>query len=88
MSRQSLATRVRWQVGAGLLVIAVGVDRWLLGAHFISDIVGGALLGATVATVSLIAAGVKVPVQELLMTEIVRSKIVPARPAPRPAARR
>ena len=45
-----------------VLVIAVGVDRWLLGANYLTDIVGGALLGAFVATASLIAAGVKVPV--------------------------
>jgi diacylglycerol kinase (ATP) len=87
VSRQSPVAQVRWQVGAGLLVIAVGLDRWLLGAHFISDIVGGALLGGMVATVSLLAAGVRVPVQDLLMTEIVRSKIVstPSSP-PRRAA--
>ena len=64
-----------------VLVIAVGLDRWLLGANFLTDIVGGALLGAFVATASLIAAGVKVPGQEL-MTEIVRSKIVSTLSAP------
>ena len=75
VSRQRLSTRVWWQVGAAVLVIAVGVDRWVLGANYISDIVAGALLGAFVASTSLIAAGVRVPVQDL-MTEIVRSKIV------------
>ena len=43
-------------------MIAVGVDRWMLGANYLTDIVGGALLGAFVATASLLAAGVKVPV--------------------------
>ena len=81
VSRQSLGTRIGWQVGAAVLVIAVGLDRWLLGANFLTDIVGGALLGAFVATASLIAAGVKVPGQEL-MTEIVRSKIVSTLSAP------
>ena len=81
VSRQTLGTRVLWQVGAGLLVLAVGVDRWLLGANYVSDIVGGALLGATVATLSLLVTGVKVPVQDL-MTEIVRSKIAATASSP------
>ena len=43
-------------------MLAVAVDRWILGTHYITDIVGGALLGALVATVALLAAGVEVPV--------------------------
>ena len=78
VTRQSLAARVRWQIGAGLLVLAVGVDRWILGTHFISDIVGGALLGALVATVALLAAGVQVPVRYDLVTEMVRNKVTDA----------
>ena len=74
VTRQSLRARALWQVGAGLLVIAVGVDRWLIGAHYISDIVGGALYGALVASTALIVAGVRVPVPTELVTELVRSK--------------
>ena len=50
-------------------MLAVAVDRWIIGAHYISDIVGGALLGALVATVALLAAGVEVPVPHELVTE-------------------
>ena len=74
VSRQSLAARLRWQIGAGLLVLAVAVDRWILGTHYITDIVGGALLGALVATVALLVAGVQVPVGYELVTEMVRNK--------------
>ena len=73
VTRQSLRARALWQIGAGLLVIAVGVDRWLTGAHYVSDIIGGALYGALVASAALIIAGVRVPVPTELVTELVRS---------------
>ncbi len=76
VTRQSVRAQALWQVGSGLLVLTVAADRWLVGAHYISDIIGGALLGATVATVALIAAGVRVPVPHELVTELVRSKVV------------
>jgi diacylglycerol kinase (ATP) len=78
VTRQSLAARFRWQIGAGLLVLAVAVDDWILGTHYITDIVGGALLGALVATVALLAAGVQVPVGYDLVTEMVRNKVTDA----------
>ncbi len=73
VTRQSLRARGLWQIGATVLVIAVGVDRWLLGAHYVSDIIGGALYGALVARAALIIAGVRVPVPTELVTELVRS---------------
>ena len=45
VTRQSVRARILWQVGSGLLVLAVAFDRWITGAHYISDIVGGALYG-------------------------------------------
>jgi diacylglycerol kinase (ATP) len=77
VTRQSVGARLRWQVGAGLLVLAVGLDRWVTGAHFVSDIIGGALFGGLVATVALIVAGVRVPVPHELVTEIVRGMATP-----------
>jgi diacylglycerol kinase family enzyme len=73
VTRQSIQARLRWQIGAGLLVAAVGLDRWVTGAHFVSDIIGGALFGGLVATVALIVTGVRVPVPHELVTEMVRS---------------
>ena len=73
VTRQTVRARVLWQLGASLLVLAVAVDRWLLGAHYVTDIVGGAMFGALVATTALIVAGVRVPVPHELVGELVRS---------------
>jgi len=87
VTRQTVRAQAVWQIGAGLLVLLVGFDRWILGAHYLSDIIGGALLGATVASGSLIASGVKVQAPYELVTELVRSKPVdpPAGPTLRAA---
>jgi membrane-associated phospholipid phosphatase len=53
VTRQSVRAKVLWQLGAAVIVLAVAFDRWVLGAHFVSDIVGGLLYGALVATVAL-----------------------------------
>ncbi|WOQ17487.1 diacylglycerol kinase family protein [Raineyella sp. W15-4] len=45
-TRQSHATTRGWWVGGAVLVLFYGLDRWGLGAHWFSDIVGGALWGA------------------------------------------
>jgi diacylglycerol kinase (ATP) len=74
VTRQSVRARIAWQVGASALVLAVAINRWILGAHFFSDIVGGALYGGLVATAALLIAGVKMPVPHEIVTEIVRSR--------------
>jgi YegS/Rv2252/BmrU family lipid kinase len=79
VTRQNAPRRLLWGLIGGVLVVAVGVDRWLSGAHYVSDIVGGALLGAFVASLSLLVAGVKVPVPHELVTDLVR-KAPPAVP--------
>jgi diacylglycerol kinase (ATP) len=76
VTRQSVRVRILWQVGSGLLVLVVAFDRWLVGGHYITDIVGGALWGALAATVALLVAGVKVPIPHELVGEIVRSRAV------------
>jgi diacylglycerol kinase (ATP) len=79
VTRQTAPRRLLWGLAGGALVIGVGVDRWLSGAHYVSDVVGGALLGAFVASLALILAGVKVPVPHELVTDLVR-KAPPAVP--------
>jgi diacylglycerol kinase family enzyme len=66
-----------------VLVSAVALDRWILGTHYITDIVGGALLGALVATVALLVAGVQVQVPY----ELARNKVTepPSERQPRAA---
>jgi diacylglycerol kinase family enzyme/membrane-associated phospholipid phosphatase len=75
VTRRSVRVRFLWQVGAGLVVLAVAVDRWLLGAHYVTDLVAGLLQGGLAALVALIAAGVRVPVPHDLVTEIVRNRV-------------
>jgi diacylglycerol kinase (ATP) len=80
VTRQRLRNRLLWGMGAGAMVILIAIDRWLTGAHFVSDVVGGALLGGFVATLALVVAGVQVPIPHELVTELVRIKA----PAPIP----
>ncbi len=82
VTRQPVRARLAWQTGAAVVVVAVALDRWVLGAHFVSDLVGGALLGGFMATLSLILAGVKVPGPQDLVTELVRRQSVPATDTP------
>ncbi len=82
VTRQNALRRLLWGLIGGALVIAVALDRWLSGSHYVSDIVGGALLGALVASLSLLVAGVKVPVPHELVTDLVRAKAEVVPPAP------
>ena len=77
VSRRSVQARLLWQLGAAVWVVAVAVDRWLLGAHYLTDLVGGLLLGGLAALVALILAGVRVPVPHDLVTDIVRQRAQP-----------
>jgi diacylglycerol kinase family enzyme/membrane-associated phospholipid phosphatase len=74
VTRQSARARLVWQVAAAAIVLAVALDRWLLSAHYISDLIGGALFGALVASFSLAVAGVSVPIPHEIVTELVRKK--------------
>jgi diacylglycerol kinase (ATP) len=87
VTRQSFRARIFWHVGSGLLVLAVAVDRWITGGHYITDIVGGALWGAFAATVALLAAGVTMATPHELVGEIVRSRAVAEEAAAVPAKR-
>lgn len=79
VTRSPVRRQLGWQVGAGLLVLVVALDRWVMGAHWVTDLVAGALYGALVATVALIVAGVHVPVPTDIVTELVRAR-APAPP--------
>jgi diacylglycerol kinase family enzyme/membrane-associated phospholipid phosphatase len=74
VTRRSVQAQLLWQGGAAVVVLAVGVDRWLLGAHFVTDLVAGLLQGGLAATLALILAGVRVPVPHDLVTEIARTR--------------
>ncbi len=74
VTRQSVRAKIGWQVSAVGIVLAVAVDRWITGAHYLSDILGGMLYGALVAVVALKVSGVSVPVPSELVQEYVRSR--------------
>ncbi|MDO5498197.1 MAG: diacylglycerol kinase family protein [Propionibacteriaceae bacterium] len=60
VTRQPQVVRtMAWVLGIAGLVL-VGVCRWILQAHWVSDLVGGMLLGALVASIALVAARVHV----------------------------
>lgn len=79
VTRQSFRGKAAWQLASLLLIVAVGVDRWLLSAHYLSDLVGGVLFGALAGSVSLVSAGVAVPVPHELVGELVRGRPEPTR---------
>ena len=64
-------------------MLVVAVDQWILGAHYVTDIVGGVLLGGLTATLALLASGVEVPVGYDLVTEMTRTRAVEPVPAER-----
>jgi diacylglycerol kinase (ATP) len=72
VTREHLATKFGWLLGGAAVVLVVGVDRWLLSAHYFSDIIGGALWGAFAARLALMIAGVVAPAPHDLVTEMVR----------------
>ncbi len=74
VTRQPVRRRFAWQVGAAAIVVVVAFDRWVTSAHWVSDLVGGVLFGGLVATVSLLLAGVHVPLPHDFVTEIVRAR--------------
>ncbi|MGD7705290.1 diacylglycerol kinase family protein [Microlunatus sp. Y2014] len=60
VTRRSKWTRRWWTIGSAALVLVVALDRWVMSAHWMSDIIGGALLGGASAAVALVAADVHV----------------------------
>lgn len=79
VTRQSRRVRVGWTIGGALLIIAVGVDRWLLSAHYVSDIIGGFIFGTIAASVALIVADVKVVPQFIISaSSLTRTQVTPA----------
>lgn len=60
VTRQSKLTRRWYSIGAVLLLIVVVIDRWAMSAHWVSDIIGGLLLGGACSAFALVAADVHV----------------------------
>ncbi len=77
VTRQPTSARFRWLIGTAALALLVAIDRWVTSASYISDLIGGGLFGAAIATLALLVAGVKVPVPHELVGELVRSRGAP-----------
>ena len=60
VTRHRRVAQLRWALIGALILVLVGADRLLLGAHHVSDLIGGVFYGAAVAAVSLLIAGVSV----------------------------
>lgn len=60
VTRQTRELAAGWQALAGLGVVLVSVNRWLLGANWVTDILAGLCWGVLVAALALVAARVSV----------------------------
>ncbi|MGJ3508230.1 diacylglycerol kinase family protein [Enemella sp. A6] len=74
VTRQSTRVTIGWRLGGVAVIALVGFDRWVLGAHWFSDLIGGLLFGAFAATSCLVLAGVKVVPPELTALAARRSR--------------
>ncbi|HLT62068.1 MAG TPA: diacylglycerol kinase family protein, partial [Microlunatus sp.] len=74
VTRERVTTKFFWLLGGAGVVLVVAADRWALSAHYVSDIVGGALYGGFAASAALMIAGVAVPAPHDLVTELVRTR--------------
>jgi diacylglycerol kinase (ATP) len=70
VTRRSVRVRTLLLASSIAYVSAVAVDRWVLSAHYPSDLIGGALLGALAASSALLIAGISVPIPHQLVTEL------------------
>lgn len=65
VTRRGADTIRGWQVLAPAIVALIALDRWVLDAHWVSDIVGGFLLAGVASAAALLTAGVRVLPPEL-----------------------
>ncbi|MBA8793855.1 YegS/Rv2252/BmrU family lipid kinase [Friedmanniella endophytica] len=60
ITRRSRQTQVIWGLIASVIILVIAVDRLVLGANRLTDLVGALFLGGAVTSVALLAAGVRV----------------------------
>ncbi len=60
-ARRGKATILAWRIAGPLLVLVVALDRLLMGANHVSDVVGGVLLGGFAVSLANLVCGVHEP---------------------------
>ncbi len=60
VTRRPRSLQMRWNVAGAVILVLVGVDRWLVAADRVSDLIGGLLWGSAAAALSLLISGVTV----------------------------
>ncbi len=83
VTRRGADTVRGWQVLAPAIVVSIALDRWILDAHWASDLVGGFLLAGATSAAALITAGVRVLPPELRFGGPTVAPVVPDPDAPR-----
>lgn len=68
VTRQSRRMQYAVRAVAVAAVLVVGLDRWLMSAHWLSDLIGGVLWGGLVAALTLIIARVRVLPTDILLS--------------------
>ncbi|MVA74828.1 phosphatase PAP2 family protein [Auraticoccus sp. F435] len=64
-TRQARRVTASWRLLGTFLVLLVAVDRWIMSAHWVTDVLGGLLWGVTATSLTLLAARVRVIPPEL-----------------------
>lgn len=74
VTRQDRFVQLAWRVGGAAAIALVAVSRWVMSAHFVTDLVGGLLLGVSVAAIALVVADVTVLPEHLAQIRIRRPR--------------
>lgn len=60
VTRRRRVVQIRWELIGAAILIVVAIDRLILAAHRLTDLIGGLLYGGAVAALALVIAGVSV----------------------------
>ncbi|MGO1973597.1 MAG: diacylglycerol kinase family protein [Propionibacteriaceae bacterium] len=76
VTRQDRFVQLAWRTGGTAVVLVVAACRWAMSAHFASDLIGGLLLGGSVAALALVIADVTILPEHLAQIRIRRPRRV------------
>lgn len=86
VTRQPRATRYGSRVALLVLLLVVALDRWVLVAHWLSDLIGGVLWGIAASSLALVIARVQVLPVDVLAGGTERAPLPEATEKPRHCA--